>query len=54
MFIKDLVLDVENPKHKAVIAKYSTTEYGGVSLLRPSGLTKKKSPSTKYQNQSKR
>jgi len=43
MFIKDLVLDVENPKHKAVIAKYSTTEYGGVSLLRPSGLTKKKS-----------
>jgi len=43
MFIKDLVLDVDNPKHKAVIAKYSTPEFGGVSLLRPSGLAKKKS-----------
>lgn len=43
MFIKDLVLDVDNPKHKAVIGKYSTPEFGGVSLLRPSGMAKKKS-----------
>jgi len=43
MFIKDLVLDTDNPKHKAVIGKYSTPEFGGVSLLRPSVSTKKKS-----------